>query len=74
MMFVQDIIKGKVTDDTRLELPVVVSVVVKGTDKGTATDFDGKFELSINDANSIITFSFIGVTLQPKVNFSGKQY
>jgi hypothetical protein len=56
-----------------LELPVV-SVVVKGTDKGTATDFDGKFELSIDDANSIITFSFIGVPNQPKVNFSGKQY
>ena len=72
-MFAQDIIKGKITDGTGLELPVV-SVVVKGTDKGTATDFDGKFELSINDAKSTITFSFIGVSLQPKVNFSGKQY
>ena len=72
-MFAQDIIKGKVTDDTGLELPLV-SVVVKGTDKGTATDFDGKFELSIDDANSIITFSFICVPLQPKVIFTGKQY
>ncbi len=59
LMSSQEIIKGKVIDATGMELPGV-SVVVKGTNKGTATDFDGKFELSIDDANAIITFSFIG--------------
>jgi len=63
VMSAQDIIKGKVIDATGMELPGV-SVVVKGTDKGTATDFDGKFELSIDDANAIITFSFIGYEQQ----------
>jgi len=59
LMSSQEIIKGKVIDATGMELPGV-SVVVKGTNKGTATDFDGNFELSIDDADAIITFSFIG--------------
>jgi iron complex outermembrane receptor protein len=63
LMSSQEIIKGKVTDPTGLELPGV-SVVIKGTNKGTATDFDGKFELRVDDANAIITFSFIGYVNQ----------
>ena len=38
-MFAQEIFKGKLTDPTVFEL-LVVSVVVKGIDKGSATDFD----------------------------------
>ncbi len=56
----QEVVKGKVTDKmTGEELPGV-SVVVKGTTKGTATDFDGNFELEVPEANNILVFSFVG--------------
>ncbi len=56
----QETIKGKVTDQaTGEELPGV-SVLIKGTTKGTATDFDGNFELEVDNANAILVFSFIG--------------
>jgi len=58
-MSAQDIIKGNVKDDTGTELPGV-SILVKGTTNGTATDFDGNFEIEVDDANAILVFSFIG--------------
>lgn len=58
-MSAQDVINGNVKDDTGMELPGV-SVIVKGTTNGTATDFDGNFELKIDDANAILVFSFVG--------------
>lgn len=36
-----------------------VEIRVKGTDIGTTSDIDGKFELTMNDAG-ILVFSFIG--------------
>lgn len=58
-MSAQDIINGNVKDDTGMELPGV-SVIIKGTTNGTATDFDGNFELKVDDANAILVFSFVG--------------
>ena len=58
-MSAQDVIKGNVKDATGTELPGV-SVLEKGTTNGTATDFDGNFELEVSDANAILVFSFIG--------------
>ncbi len=58
-MSAQDVINGNVKDDTGMELPGV-SVNVKGTTNGTATDFDGNFELKIEDANTVLVFSFVG--------------
>ena len=58
-MSAQDMIKGNVKDATGTELPGV-SILVKGTTNGTATDFDGNFELQVDDANAILVFSFIG--------------
>ena len=62
-MSAQDVIKGNVKDATGTELPGV-SILVKGTTNGTATDFDGNFELQVDDANAILVFSFIGYTDQ----------
>ncbi|MBN1820589.1 MAG: SusC/RagA family TonB-linked outer membrane protein, partial [Prolixibacteraceae bacterium] len=57
-------VTGVVKDDTGAPL-TGVSVIVKGTTIGTATDADGKFELTPNDINSdILQFSFIGFELQ----------
>lgn len=47
-------------------LPVVgASVLVKGTEKGTITDFDGKFKLTNlpNDATTLV-ISYIGMVTQ----------
>ena len=37
-----------------------VNVIIKGTSTGTATDFDGKYTLSVPNAETILTFSYIG--------------
>ena len=53
-------IKGKVIssdDDTGLP---GVSVIIKGTSKGTSTDLDGNFSLDGVDASNVLVFSFIG--------------
>lgn len=52
-------VTGTVTDgETAVPIPGV-NVVVKGTNTGTATDFDGNFSMNVaNDA--ILVFSYIG--------------
>jgi TonB-linked SusC/RagA family outer membrane protein len=41
-----------------------VSIVEKGTANGTTTDLDGKYTLTVKDANSVLVFSFMGMTPQ----------
>lgn len=52
-------IQGTVTDPNGLPLPGV-SVVEKGSQNGTQTDFDGNFTLQ-TQAGKLIQFSFIGM-------------
>lgn len=56
----QNIIKGKVTDQSGVSLPGA-SVVLKGTTNGTITNVDGVYSLSNVPANGTIVFSFIGM-------------
>ena len=57
-------VTGVVSDDSGAPLPGV-SVIVKGTTIGTATDIDGKFTLTPNNMNSdVLQFSFIGFDMQ----------
>ncbi len=56
-------ITGKVTDANREPL-AGVNVVVKGTQKGTMTNADGSFTLTVPDGKSEIEASFIGFTTQ----------
>ena len=53
-------VSGKVTDESGSPLPGV-NVLVKGTSHGTATDFDGKYELTAN-TGEVLVFSFVGYT------------
>ena len=57
-------IKGVVTSsEDGMSLPGV-SVLVSGTNKGTTTDLDGKYELKNVDSKATLTFSYVGYTNQ----------
>ncbi|WP_236974416.1 SusC/RagA family TonB-linked outer membrane protein [Membranihabitans maritimus] len=66
----QEIIKGKIVDQSGEPL-IGVNVLVKGTDKGTATDFEGNFILEDVDDNAVIVVSYIGYQTQ-EVPITGK--
>ncbi len=52
-------LQGTVTDQSGMPL-IGVNVIVKGTNKGTATDIDGNFYLEDINKNAILVFSYIG--------------
>ncbi|MBZ4189142.1 TonB-dependent receptor [Niabella beijingensis] len=52
-------VTGKVTDSSGAPLSGV-SVQVKGTTVGTATNAEGTFSLSVPDANSVLVFTAVG--------------
>lgn len=56
-------ISGSVLDAEALPLPGV-NVIVKGTQKGTVTDFDGNFSMKINANDKVLVFSSIGFETQ----------
>ncbi len=53
-------VSGKVTDASGQALPGV-TVVVKGTTKGTVTDFDGNYTISDVQSDETLVFSFVGM-------------
>ena len=63
-VFAQDMtVQGKIIDvENNTPLPGV-SIVIKGTNKGTNTDAQGKYRLSV-PANASLVFSFVGYTPQ----------
>ena len=73
MVLAQNIsVKGVVTDDKGMPLPGV-SVVVKNTTRGVATDFDGKYELKASKGEKI-EFSYVGyVSVEKVVGSSASQ-
>jgi iron complex outermembrane recepter protein len=56
-------VSGVVKDATNNEVLTGVSVVIKGTTKGTATDIDGKYTLQV-EPTDVLVFSFIGYDSQ----------
>lgn len=58
------IIKGSVFDETNTPIPGV-SVVIKGTTRGTTTNFNGEFEIDIDlDTSPTLVFSLVGYSSQ----------
>ncbi len=57
------VLKGTVTDADGNTLPGV-SVVVKGTTNGVATDIDGNYNIKIEGDNAVLVFSFVGMISQ----------
>ena len=65
VLFAQErIVSGTISDKAGLPLPGV-SVLVKGTQNGTQTDFDGKFKIKASESQTLV-FSFIGMKTQER--------
>jgi len=64
----QDVtVNGTINDESGLPVPGA-TISVKGTNKATASDFDGKFQISV-PSNGTLTVTFVGyVTVQEAVN------
>ncbi len=63
----EQIIKGKVTDAEKNEGLPGVSILLKGTQKGTSTNVNGEFSLAVPDNNAVLVFSFVGYEPQEMV-------
>jgi TonB-dependent starch-binding outer membrane protein SusC len=57
--FLDFIVKGTVTDEKGEGLPSV-SVSVKGTPRGSTTNTNGEYSISVPDTKAILVFSYIG--------------
>lgn len=58
-------IKGKVTDDSGIPLPGV-AVIIKGSNQGAQTDFDGKYIINAK-AGEVLMFSYIGMKTEERI-------
>jgi TonB-linked SusC/RagA family outer membrane protein len=66
--FAQRSVSGNVSDESGVPLPGV-NVVIKGTDTGTSTDFDGNYSISVSE-NDVLNFSFVGF-MEKEIEVSG---
>ena len=70
LILAQTTVSGIVTEQsTSLPLPGV-NVLIKGTTTGTATDFDGNYQIEANNGD-IIVFSYVGYVTQ-EITYSGQ--
>ncbi|MDU8885120.1 SusC/RagA family TonB-linked outer membrane protein [Yeosuana sp. MJ-SS3] len=68
--FGQTQVNGTVTEQSStLPLPGV-NVIIKGTASGTATDFDGNYNINVNNGD-VLVFSFIGYQTQ-EIAYNGQ--
>lgn len=56
-------ITGTITDENGIAM-AGATVVVKGTNKGVVTDFDGKYSISVSSDNDVLVVSYIGYITQ----------
>lgn len=62
-LIADQVVTGTVTDEGGGALPGV-SVLVKGTQKGTVTNQQGAYTLSVPDGDALLVFSFVGYVAQ----------
>ncbi len=65
-------VSGSVTDEKKEGLPGV-SVVLKGSAKGTVTDRNGNFQLTVPTTQAVLVFSFVGYISQEVAVGSGSR-
>jgi TonB-linked SusC/RagA family outer membrane protein len=69
-LMAQSTVSGTVTDEANAMPLPGVNVVIKGTARGTSTDFDGNYTLEVNDGETIV-ISYLGYTTQ-EILFTGQ--
>ena len=68
--FGQSSVKGTVSEEDS-GLPLLgVNVLVKGTNTGTTTDFDGNYQIAAN-IGDVLVFSYVGFSTQ-EISFNGE--
>lgn len=70
LIFGQTNVTGTVTEKSSSQPLPGVNVLIKGTTQGTATDFDGNYQITVNSGD-IIVFSYIGFISQ-EIAFNGQ--
>lgn len=55
-------IEGKITDEKNGQPLTGVSVMVKGSNKGVATDVDGHYVITVDAGKTTLVFSYSGIT------------
>ncbi|WP_116108594.1 SusC/RagA family TonB-linked outer membrane protein [Lewinella sp. IMCC34191] len=55
----QRTVTGQVTDESGMEL-IGATVLVEGTDIGTATDIDGSYSIEVPGDDAVLLFSYVG--------------
>ena len=63
-------VSGQVTDENGAGIPGA-TVLVKGTNRGTNTDTDGRYQLAVPDGPATLVFSFVGYLSQEVAIGSG---
>jgi len=56
-------VSGKVTDLAGLPVPGV-TILIKGTSKGTVTDLEGSYTLTVPNPENVLVFSYLGYETQ----------
>ena len=70
IVLAQSITSGTVSEQqSGLPLPGV-NVLIKGTSTGTTTDFDGNYQISVQDGD-VVVFSYVGFTTQ-EITYKGQ--
>ena len=69
-LLAQSTITGTVTDKANAMPLPGVNVIIKGTSRGTSTDFDGNFTLEVSEGETIVV-SYLGYTTQEIVYNGG---
>lgn len=58
------IVKGRVRDAATNEALTGCTVLIKGTQRGTTTDANGAYSITVSDPNAVLVFGFIGYLQQ----------
>ncbi|WP_340155788.1 TonB-dependent receptor [uncultured Winogradskyella sp.] len=69
-LMAQSTATGTVTDKANAMPLPGVNVIIKGTARGTSTDFDGKYSLEVSQGE-VLVFSYVGYTTQ-EIVFNGQ--
>lgn len=63
-LLAQHMVSGTVVDEATGEPLPGVSILIQGTDQGTATDLDGRYTLEVPSEDAVLIFTFIGYERQ----------